>query len=518
MKCASSPQKKDANVKPHSEQIPVHALIRSPLLARNTLLNLLGYGTPAIAALFAIPMIIAHMGTDRFGILSLAWVLIGYLSLLDLGFGRALTKIVAEKLGDGSTEEIPSMIWTALSVMVLISIVMSLVLVMLSGWIVTDGLQIPSFLIEEAQSTFLIMALIVPLVILSVGFRGILEAYQRFDMVNAVRIPLGLFSVAAPLAVIPFTLELPAVLLALWVMRLLATAVQFYFCYRIVPGLLSGFAVRPEIFLRLLRFGSWMTITNIINPLLLFADRFIIGAVLSVAAVAFYATPGELIIHLVLISTALMSVMFPAFSTSFHTNRPRSALLLDRSIKYIYIVIFPIVFLIVCFASEGLRIWLNEEFAANSFRVCQMLSVGIFFTCLGQMPYALIQGAGRPDLSGKLHLCQLPIYFILLVGAIRWWGINGAALIWALRAFVDAVCMYALAQKLLGADKLRTLPKMAWLFAALILLAVFAMIAPINLRIGGSLLVLCLFAWLGVRYLLSGEEIDFIKKIHRAGP
>ena len=498
--------------------MPSPPLTQSPLLARNTLLNLFGYGAPVLVAIFAIPVIVSALGTARFGILTLTWVLIGYLSLLDLGLGRALTKLVAEKLGLGLTEEIPTLVWTALFVMVLLSIVMSLILGLLSGWIVYELLNIPPELREEARWSFLLLTIFVPVVVVSVGFRGILEAYQRFDMVNAVRIPLGVFSFAIPLAVIPFTIDLPVIIIAFLIVRLLATAAQFFFCHRIVSGLFAGFSVQPAIFGNLLRFGSWMTISNVVNPILVYADRFFIGAYLSVAAVAFYATPSEAITQLALVSAALMSVMFPAFSASFHVDRSRSAFLLDRSLKYVFIAIFPVVFLLVCFAYEGLRIWLNEEFAQNSFRVCQLLAAGVFFTCLGQMPYALIQGSGRPDLTGKLHLCELPIYILLLTVAIKWAGINGAALLWALRAMVDTTILYFIAQKLLGNDKLRTPPKLTWLMSALVLLGVFAMMGSLNLRIAGAVTILVLFAWLGLRYLLSSQEMAFLKTMIHSNP
>ena len=54
------------------------SLTRGRLLARNMVLNLLGYGAPLLVALFAIPIMIRYLGILRFGILTLAWVIIGY--------------------------------------------------------------------------------------------------------------------------------------------------------------------------------------------------------------------------------------------------------------------------------------------------------------------------------------------------------------------------------------------------------------------------------------------------------
>ena len=76
-------------------------LASGPRLARNTLWSLLGQGAPLLAALVTIPVLVRNLGTERFGILTLIWMVIGYFSVFDLGLGRALTKLVAAKLGAG---------------------------------------------------------------------------------------------------------------------------------------------------------------------------------------------------------------------------------------------------------------------------------------------------------------------------------------------------------------------------------------------------------------------------------
>ena len=91
------------------------------LLARNTVWNLVGHLIPLIVAIFAIPPLIRILGTDRFGVLALAWVIIGYFSLFDLGLGRALTQLVAGKLGADQEEEIPALVWTGLALVLILA-------------------------------------------------------------------------------------------------------------------------------------------------------------------------------------------------------------------------------------------------------------------------------------------------------------------------------------------------------------------------------------------------------------
>src|SRR6266851_5762671 len=113
------------------------------LLARNTVWNLLGSGAPMLVAVFCIPILIRGLGKERFGVLALAWALVGYASLFDLGLGRALTQLVARKLGAGEEREVPTLVWTSLLLMTLLGVAGAVVVVAVSPWLVHDVLKIP---------------------------------------------------------------------------------------------------------------------------------------------------------------------------------------------------------------------------------------------------------------------------------------------------------------------------------------------------------------------------------------
>src|SRR5258708_34829983 len=112
------------------------------LLARNTIWNLIGNGAPLIVAVFSIPILIHGLGKDRFGVLTLAWALIGYASLFDLGLGRALTQVVAKKLGAGEERDIPGLAWTSLLLMLLLGFAGTAFILVISPWLAGSGLNI----------------------------------------------------------------------------------------------------------------------------------------------------------------------------------------------------------------------------------------------------------------------------------------------------------------------------------------------------------------------------------------
>ena len=143
------------------------------LLARNAVLNVVDLTTSPLVALFAILMLIDALGTDRFGVLTLAWVIIGYFGFFDLGLGRALNKLVAQKLGAGQEQKIPTLVWTGLSMMLLTGLEGTLVL----------GLQLQT----ETLHPFYLLVLSIPVVMRTANLRGIPEAQGIYAFSRGAR-------------------------------------------------------------------------------------------------------------------------------------------------------------------------------------------------------------------------------------------------------------------------------------------------------------------------------------------
>jgi O-antigen/teichoic acid export membrane protein len=402
-----------------------------------------------IVAVFSIPILIRGLGKDRFGVLTLAWALIGYASLFDLGLGRALTQLVAKKLGAGEHREVPTAVWTSLGLMLLLGMLGTAVVVMASPWLVHRVLNVPEALQHETLGVFYLLGLSVPLVITTAGLRGVLEAHQHFGLINALRVPMGVYTFASPLMVLPFSRSLLPVVIVLVVGRLLAWAAHLVLCLRAVPAMRRKIAWEAAAVGPLLRLGGWMTVSNTVSPLMVTLDRFLVGAMVSMTAVAYYATPYEIITKLLAVPAAVMGVMFPAFSTSFVQDRARTAVLYGRCIKYLFLILFPVVLLTVVLAKDGLTLWLGADFAQHSFRVLQWLAVGVFLNSLAQVPFTLLQGGGRPDLTAKLHLIELPLYLLGLWWLISHYGIEGVAIAWTARMGVDALALFVFSQWLL---------------------------------------------------------------------
>ena len=486
-------------------------LTKGTLLAKNTVWNLIGSGAPGLIAIVAIPILIHHIGVPRFGMLTIVWTIVGYFTLFDFGMGTALTRMVADKIASKDFAEIPSLIWTSLILMLALGVLGAGTMFLLCPLLVHHILKIPIELQRESLYGFYELAIVLPILVMMTGLRGVLEAQQLFGFVNAVRMPAGALIFFGPLLVLPFSNSLIPIIAVLAITRVATCFLYFWWCLKTIPALKERIAWNKKHVPYIVKFGSWMTISNIISPVLIYMDRILIASVVSVAAVSYYATPFEVVSRLLMVPAALAGVLFPAFTISFTQNRHRMALLLARGEKYIFLIIFPLVLLIVTFANEGLRIWLGSGFAQNGRIVLQVLAVGVLINSLAQLPWVLIQGAGRPDLTAKFHLVELAMYLPLLFLMVKHFGIQGAAVSWSVRVSVDMILLVYTADTFLEAkDKIQQKMTAAIFFGAIVLLIASQVPTLVEkvIFIAATLVILIGLTW---GFLLTIEERDFVR-------
>jgi O-antigen/teichoic acid export membrane protein len=168
--------------------------------------------------------------------------------------------------------------------------------------------------------------------------------------------------------------------------------------------------------------------------------------------------------------------------------------------------VFPVVLVIVVFAPEGLRVWLGPSFAENGGPVIRWLAAGVFVNSLTHVPFALIQSAGRPDLTAKMHLLELPLYLAALWLLTMRLGIQGAAIAWTGRITFDACLIWLFAQRRLPRGSTFLVRVAAKTGVGLLLLYAGTLATGVYVRAGflvSTLLLFMAFSWI---QLLAPEE------------
>lgn len=348
-------------------------------------------------------------------------------------------------MGSQEEAELPSAIRSGMVAMAILGLVGGLVVASLSPWLVEHKLSIPEQLRDETLVGLVLLSVSIPLVILTTGLRGVLEGLKRFDLVNIIRAPLGALSYLGPLAILPFSNTLPAVMIALVVSRaflFLAFAAIFL---RFYPALVRCGSLNVAQLGQLFSFGGWMTISNIVGPLLLYLGRLSLAMMVSAEAVAYFSTPYDVVVGLLLIPGIIVGVLFPIFTEKFQNDHVSVGAVYGRWVRIMFLVMAPLTLLTWLVAESALAAWISADYAEQSYRVAQLLAVGVFINSFGHISQALIQAYGRPDLTAKLHVAELIAYIPYMLWLIRNYGIEGAALSWTVRVAISTVLLAVIA-------------------------------------------------------------------------
>ncbi len=423
------------------EAAPVLTSSAPPSLLRSGMLSLVTSAAPLVVALVALPLLARHLGIERLGLLALAWAWLGYAALLDFGLGRALTRMVAAS-DAGETLEAPigAFVSTAHRLLTVVGSVVGVIGVSLAPWYVDRLLHVSVELQRDALMSAIVFSMTVPAVTGASVPRAVLEARQQFRDVNLVRLPVSVGSFAVPLLLLPFTASLTVVAMTLAVLRVWAWWRYSRLARAAMPPRPHD-APRLAYLPPLMRAGAWMTISNVLSPLMTVADRFLIASVVSVSAVALYAVPWEAIMKLGIVPGALTMVLFPAITRASAMETSRLIPLHAAGVRLLTIVVTPICALAALLAPWLIQFAGGAQYAGVSVTVLRILSVGVAANCIAAVPYTLLQASGRARWTATLHLFEIVPFVTLLWFAVHQWGIVGAAVAWTTRVVIDAALM-----------------------------------------------------------------------------
>lgn len=425
-----------------------HTLQRKKLLIKGGALNLLGQILPMAVGIVVIPYLVHGLGVNGYGILSIASLILGYFGIFNLGLSRATVKFVAEHLSPERIHKVPEIVWTSFLLLVSIGTVVGVSAAFFVPWAVTRLFKMPVSFMGEARTGLFLLCASMPIMLGVDALRGVLEAAQRFDLINLVRVPasVGYFGLAA--LAVALGVKVPGVIMLLIAVRFLSGTAYMLFCLRVFPGLRSGpqfsrAALRP-----LTVFGGWIMISNITGPVFGYIERFMIASILSVGMLTYYTVPFDVVGKVLIFPMSIVPALFPYFS--YHGDRSREAVrdVTSRTAKYILLFLAPITAVAVFFAYDILRLWMGAAFAARGAGVMQIVAVLFFVNAFAMIPYTSVQALGRPELKAILDLIALPIYVALAWWLMRRMGINGAAFAKLLLTVFDCLFLYLFAWKM----------------------------------------------------------------------
>jgi O-antigen/teichoic acid export membrane protein len=483
--------------------------IKNDDLAKNTGFSLASRVLPILVAIISIPVIIKYIGAEGFGILTICWLVIGYFSLFDLGLSRAIVNQLSIDLRENDGANNPKILATLSLLLFLLGVLLGLILWFSSPHLVHLLLEEAPELSGDTLFAFKIVAVGLPVTLFSSGLRGGFEAAQDFKRI-AFADTLSGVGIYGGMALLAYFGQSIPVLIGYLVIVRFCIALYFY-AYSKVQFFGADISIVESIryISKAINFGKWIAVSNIVNPLMGQIDRYFIGVLISMSAVAYYSAPLDMMVKINLIPASFTAVLFPTFSY-FNKRSEQSDSIFKGSSELISLLSLSIVLTIILFGEQILSIWINPEFAQESILPLQILAVAAFFTSISQIPSTYLQSIGRPDITAKLHVLEFTFYLPLLIVLTIQFGIVGAAGSRLIRILADYIFLTKYSNRYHGIEQnYSQLIVSVTMLVFIFMLSNFEIDVILKSLIGGfSILVVSVY---GIKYWIDPRIIQFIR-------
>lgn len=410
---------------------------RSQLLIKNVFYNYFSEAWFLLLVFVTTPYIVNTLGVESYGILSIVNVLVGYLTMMEMGFGDSIVKYVAEYHVKKNEGILSAIVGNAFFVLFIAGLTGAAILALLNGFIVNSVLHISASLNHTARVVFYITAIGFFFTMITSAFTAIPKALQRFDITNKVIIVMG----TAQTLLAVFLLYLGYDLKSIALLNLSVTVLSFLTYRTISTKLLRCKSLRPvfdkETFTKMFSFGSSIAISNVAAKVAIYTNQLLIGIYLPIANVSYYVIPQSLAFKLWVIPSSISKVIFPAFSELQGLDDAENVRKLYlRTTKYVMILVTSPMILMSLFAKKFLVLWIGKEFAMHGATVLQILTFSVWLSSCAWVSMVAARSFGRADIPAKLNAMQAFMNIGLSILLIPIWGVKGAAAAWGLHHLI----------------------------------------------------------------------------------
>jgi O-antigen/teichoic acid export membrane protein len=420
---------------------------------------------------FLSPFIVHRLGNTAYGIWVLLGSLVGYMGLLDLGVRGAVMRYVARhhaRHEDDEAGRIASAGLVIFGATGLVALIISAVVAVLVDRI----FHVPAATVPVAQAVVLIGGLNIGVSLAGGVFGGTVAAMQRFDLSSVTDIVVGAVRTAA----IIVALDAGTGLLGLALVQLGCTVLQGLILYvitrRLYPQLRLGLrGVNRARIAMIISFGVLSSLLQVSGLLIFSADSIVIGSVLPVAMITFFAIAASLTDYTRSILSAISQPIAPRASALEGVGEwTELERVIVRMAALATLVALPITVTFIVRGRTFLGLWMGPSYAEPSGQVLTILSVALSFAAARQVVAGATIGMNRHRLLVPFYLAEGVINLGLSVYWVHVMGIRGVALGTAVPNLVTTTLVIPWVLRRLLGTRLRDLWVRIWLrpFGAMI--------------------------------------------------
>ncbi|HJR58260.1 MAG TPA: oligosaccharide flippase family protein [Vicinamibacterales bacterium] len=402
--------------------------------ARTGFLHNVAWGWAGVAVNVVIgfllsPILIRKLGLEHFGIWVLLFSLVDYFRMLDFGFRAAAVNACARARVREDWGAVNRTAATAI-LYFLASGVACAGLVILFRDPLIGALNVSPALRPEARVVLVVIACAVALRLVLSPLTAVLEAFQRFDLVNRAYIASLVLRSTASLTVLLLGFGLLEMAYVVLTAQVIENVWSFICVRQVLPVFrMSPMLVERQTFAALFRFGRYSAVMAAANLISIQAPATILGLLRGPTEVGFFSLPFRLLMYsaegLSKVSDVTSSVTAGLDETRSTAQVWSLAILTNRHCLALFM---PLAIFLAIWGTPLLRVWVSPEVGAESGRLIPILLIMFLFGVAGQYNAgAILIGQGKHAAYSYAVVLEVIASVICLFLFVPRYGVVAAA-------------------------------------------------------------------------------------------
>lgn len=343
------------------------------------------------------PFLIRQLGQSEYGLYSLINSIIGYLTVLDLGFGNAIVVYTARYRSQKKYDEEKKLHGMFFLIFCIIGSIAGLFGVAL--FFNVNTLFGSTMTGEELNKAKILMLILTFNLVVSFVFNiysSILNAYEKFIYQKIISI---LNTILKPIIMIPLLFmgfKSITMVIVITIVNIVVLISNYLYCKKKLNINIKYKGFDKTIFKTIFSYSIWLFLTAIVDKVNWSVDQFILGTISGTVEVSVYSVATNFNSLFINLSTAISGVLLPKM-TKMVAEKKSAEDITNEFIKVgriQFIVIFLATSGLVLFGKEFIIWWAGKEYI-NSYYVALLLIIPALFSLIQNLGLSIMQAMNK---------------------------------------------------------------------------------------------------------------------------
>ena len=396
---------------------------------RGAILSYLSIILSTVVQLVYTPLLIRMLGQSEYGLYSLVSSVIGYLTVLDLGFGNAIVVFTAKYRANkeyAKEKKLHGMFLVIFCIIGLIAGLLGLLLYfnvpLLFGKIMTD------IELHKAKIMMLILSFNLAVTFPFSIYSSIITAYEKFTFQKVMSI---LNTLLKPVLMIPLLFlgyKSITMTVVITVVNIIVLLSNYFYCKKKLGVNIKFMGFDKKIFKTIFNYSFFIFLGVIVDKVNWSVDQFVLGAVSGTIAVSLYSVASQINTLFVNLSSAMSGVLLPKMSKMI-AKKASDKEMTNEFIKVgriQYLIIFLMASGFILFGKEFIMAWAGKDFVI-SYYIAVILILPLCVPLIQNLGISIMQAKNMHKFrSILLALIAVANIFISIPLAKAYGGIGSA--------------------------------------------------------------------------------------------